>query len=188
MKQWLFLPLALWILLTALGKTSQSAAGWGPLLAPAAALASPAVQRHLPTPNLIKEIHSSKKQYYCSEGILKPFNYPSSSAELDLNPHFSQFTQKALSSIQESHPFSGSECQCCRYTETQWPCLTWQPMMHPLTTALTLAKNLFLPPLSDSNYSSHLRLYLATVRAEAIAAELALCQSSQVQDWDASWS
>lgn len=120
MKQWLFLPLALRILLTALGKTSQSAAGWCPPLAPAEAPASPAVQQHLPTPNLIKEIHFSKKQYYCSEGILKPFNYPSSStsAELDLNPYFSQFTPKALSSIQEIHPFSRSQCQSFRYPET----------------------------------------------------------------------
>lgn len=190
MKEWLFLPLALQISLTALGKTSQSAAGWCPPLAPAAALASPAVQQHLPTPNLIKEIHSSKKQYYCSEGILKPFNYPrsSTSAELDLNPHFSQFTQKPLPSIQETYPFSKSQCQSFRYTETQWLSLNWQPVMHPLTTALVFATNLFLPPLSDSNYSSHLRLCLAIVRAEALAAELALCQSPQVQDWAVRWS
>lgn len=72
------------------------------------------IQKHLPTSNVIKEIHSSKKHYYCSEGILKPFNYPNSSAELDLNAHFSQFIQKALSSIQEIHPFSRSQCQSCR--------------------------------------------------------------------------
>lgn len=119
MKQWLFLPLALWILLAGLGKRSQSAAGWGPSLGPAAALASPAVLQHLPTPNVIKEIHCSKKQYYCYVGILKPFIYPSSStsAELDLNPHFSQFTQKPLSSIQETQPFSRSQCQSCRYKD-----------------------------------------------------------------------
>lgn len=186
MEQWLFLSLALWILLTALGKTSQSAAGWGPPMAPAAAPASPPVQQHLPTPNLIKEIHSSKKQYYCSEGILKPFNYPSSSisAELDLNPHFSQFTQKALSSIQETHPFSRSQCQSCRCSETQWPSLNWQPMMHPLI--LVLAANLVLPPLSDSSCNSHLRF--AVVKAGALAAQVALCHASHVQGWDNRWS
>lgn len=40
-------------------------------LASAAALASPAVQQHLPAPNLIKETRASKNRYYCSGGILK---------------------------------------------------------------------------------------------------------------------
>lgn len=44
------------------------------------------------------------------------------------------------------------------------------------------------PPLSDSNYSSHLRPYLITVRTEAIGAELTLYQSSWMRDWDVRWS
>lgn len=143
------------------------------------------------TPNLIKEIHCSKKQYYCSEGILKPFIYPSSStsAELDLNPHFSQFTQKPLSSIQETHPFSRSQCQSCRYKDSVTVSeLTAHdaPSEHSPYLGNKPFQNVL--PFQTQNYNSDLRLYLAMVRAEAIATELALCQSFQVQDWDVSWS